>query len=295
MILSGVEQDGDMVDMAALMAQLGVRDLTELRSGLHALADAVSVRQPVAEVIDSALDLDGRSLPLRTYRDAGPGRPLLIWCHGGGYVSGNLDDIDPTCRQLAVRAGVDVVSIGYRLAPEHRYPAGLVDCVAAAEHLRPDAVGGDSAGGGLAAAVAQRVTGIRAQLLLCPWLDATLGLPSVRANSTEDGLNEGALRAFAELYTDDTSDPGASPLHADDLAGTPPAVIVTAELDPLRDDGERYADRLHAAGVVAVVRRWDGEVHGFPGMTAVTPVAGEALQWAADRLRELLDPQEATG
>jgi acetyl esterase len=284
-----------MVDVAALLAQLGVSDLTELRSGLHALADAVSIRQPVAQVVDSVLQLDDRHVALRTYRDGGAGRPLLMWFHGGGYVSGNLDDIDPTCRQLAVRAGVDVVSVSYRLAPEHRFPAALQDCLEAASRLRPDAVGGDSAGGGLAAAVAQRVPGLRAQLLLCPWLDATLGLPSVRANSTDQGLNETGLRAFAELYTDDTSDPGVSPLHAHDLSSAPPAVIVTAELDPLRDDGERYADRLHAAGISAAVRRWDGELHGFPGMTALSPVAGEALQWAADRLRELLDPGDAAG
>jgi acetyl esterase len=282
-----------VLDLEALLQQLGVNDLTQFRAGLTALADAVSVRVPVAEVVDTVLELDGRDLPIRTYRAGGPGRPVLMWFHGGGYVSGDLDAIDPTCRQFAVRAEVDVVSLGYRLAPEHRFPAALEDCVAAVRHLRPDAVGGDSAGGGLAAATAQCVPGLRAQLLLCPWLDGTLGLPSVRANSTAEGLNETALGAFAALYTDDTADPGVSPLHATDVSAVPPAIIVTAELDPLRDDGERYADRLHAAGIDAAVRRWDGQLHGFPGMTAVTPVAGEALQWAADRLRELLHPQVA--
>ena len=136
--------------------------------------------------------------------------------------------------------------------------------------------------------MSQRCPGLKAQLLLCPWLDATLGLPSVRANSSPDGLNEVALRAFAALYTDDPTDAGVSPLHATDLRHAAPAVVVTGGLDPLRDDGERYADRLQTAGVPAWLRRWEGEVHGFPGMTTQTPAAAESLQWAADRLRELL-------
>jgi acetyl esterase len=211
-----------------------------------------------------------------------------MWFHGGGYVSGSLTAIDATCRELAVRAEVDVVSVGYRLAPEHPYPAALDDCLAAAELLRPDALGGDSAGGGLAAAVAQRHAGLRAQVLLCPWLDGTLGLPSIRANSSPDSLNEKALQAFIQLYTDDPADPGVSPLHAVDLQHAPPAVVVTAGLDPLRDDGERYADRLLDAGVKVELRRWEDQVHGFPGMTASTPAAAESLQWAADRLNDLL-------
>jgi acetyl esterase len=154
--------------------------------------------------------------------------------------------------------------------------------------LQPDAVGGDSAGGGLAASVAQRHGGLRAQVLLCPWLDGTLGLPSIRANSAPDSLNEKALQAFIQLYTDDPADAGVSPLHALDLSAAPPAVIVTAGLDPLQDDGERYADRLLEAGVKVELRRWEDQVHGFPGMTASTPAAGESLQWAADRLNDLL-------
>ncbi|MCU1591903.1 MAG: Alpha/beta hydrolase fold-3 domain protein [Frankiales bacterium] len=277
-----------MVDVERLLSDLGAASLVELRAGLEVLAGAVSSRRPVHEVQDGGLDLPGRRLPLRTYRPAAGPRPRLMWFHGGGFVSGSLDAIDATCRQLALRADVEVVSVGYRLAPEHRFPAGLDDCLAAAERLRPDAVGGDSAGGGLAAAVAQRHGGLRAHVLLCPWLDGTLGLPSVRAHSTADGLNESALSAFMQLYTDDPSDPGVSPLHATDHGNASPAVIVTAGLDPLRDDGERYADRLRDAGVTVALRRWEDEQHGFPGMTTVTPAAEESLQWVADRLRELL-------
>jgi acetyl esterase len=275
-------------DADALLRALGVGSLAEMRAGLDALSAAISDRSPVYDVQTGEIEVDGRSIPIRTYRPAPGDLPVLMWFHGGGYVSGSLDAIDPTCRELAVRARVQVVSVGYRLAPEHPFPGGLDDCLEAVRRIRPVAVGGDSAGGGLAAAVAQRQPGLRAQVLLCPWLDGTLTAPSVHANSTPDGLNEAALRTFMQLYADDPTDPGVSPLLANDLAGTPPAVIVTAGRDPLRDDGDTYADRRRSAGVEVHARRWDDEVHGFPGMTAVTPAAGESLQWAADRLRDLL-------
>jgi acetyl esterase len=277
-----------MTDVERLLADLGVTSLREMRAGLEALAAAVSAPPPVYKVEDGELDLPGRRIALRTYQPAPGARAILMWFHGGGYVSGSLTAIDATCRELAVRAEVDVVSVGYRLAPEHPYPAALDDCLAAAELLRPDALGGDSAGGGLAATVAQRHGGLRAQVLLCPWLDGTLALPSIRANSAPDSLNEKALQAFIQLYTDDPSDPGVSPLQATDLSTAAPAVVVTAGLDPLRDDGERYADRLLEAGVKVELRRWEDQVHGFPGMTASTPAAAESLQWAADRLNDLL-------
>jgi len=281
--VAGVEEV-QVSDPEQLLADLGAGSLAEMRAGLDQLAAAVSSARPVASVEDGVV----AGVPVRTYRGGTADRPLLLWFHGGGYVSGSLDAIDPTCRELVIRAEVDVVSVGYRLAPEHPYPAGLDDCLAVASALSPDAVGGDSAGGGLAAVVGQRVAGIRAQVLLCPWLDATLELPSVRLNSTPDGLNEIALRAFAGLYTDAPADAGVSPLHAPDLGLAPPAIVVTAGLDPLRDDGERYIDRLLADGRRAVVRRWDKEIHGFPGMTTVTPAAAESLQWVADQLRALL-------
>jgi acetyl esterase len=279
-----------MPDVARLLRELGVASLEDMRGGLDALSTAVSVRVPVWQVTDGAVDLPGRAVPTRTYRPGPGSRPLLMWFHGGGYVTGTLDAIDPTCRQLALLADVDVVSVGYRLAPEHRYPAGLDDCLLAAERLRPDAVGGDSAGGGLAAVVAQRRTDLKAQVLLCPWLDLSLGLPSVRAyGGSPDGLNETSLHAYAQLYADDPSDPGVSPLHAVEWGRPPAAVIVTAGRDPLRDDGERYGDRLRAAGIPALLRRWEGELHGFPGMTSVTPAAMESLQWVAARLNDLLE------
>jgi acetyl esterase len=276
------------VDVDRVLADLGAGSLTEMRAGLELLSVQVSTLRAVYDVQTSDLELPDRRIAIRTYRTAPGDLPVLMWFHGGGYVSGSLDAIDPTCRELAVRARVNVVSVGYRLAPEHPFPAALHDCLAAADRLQPAAVGGDSAGGGLAAVVAQLHPGLRAQLLLCPWLDGTLSLPSVHANSSPDGLNERALRAYLQLYAGDPLDPRVSALHATDLSQAAPAVIVTAGLDPLRDDGDTYADHLRTAGVPVATRRWDNELHGFPGMTAVSPAADESLQWAADRLRELL-------
>lgn len=279
-----------MADVEQLLRDLGAGSLAQLRAGLDALAATVSTRIPVYDVRDAVLRTTDRDIAIRTYRPAPGDLPVLLWFHGGGYVSGSLDAIDPTCRELAVRTRVQVVSVDYRLAPEHPFPAGLDDCLAAARQLRPHAVGGDSAGGGLAAAVAQRHPGLRAQVLLCPWLDGTLTRPSVRANSTPDGLTDSALRIYLQMYAGDAADPGVSPLRAADVSGVAPAVIVTAGHDPLRDDGDDYAERLRAAGVPVHARRWDDQVHGFPGMTAATPAAAESLQWTADRLREVLTP-----
>ena len=267
-------------------------ELTELRAQLDLFAAAVSVTEPVAQVSDLDLDLGDRVVPLRRYVPDDPDDAVLVWFHGGGYISGTLDAIDPVCRALARRARVSVVSVGYRLAPEHPFPAAFDDCLAAlAEVARVTdrvAVGGDSAGGGLAAAVA-RASGypLQALVLLCPFLDLTLSCPSVRSESAD--LTEEALRGFVSLYGGDPTDPRVSPLLTPDLSGMPPAVVVTAERDPLRDEGEGYAARLVEAGGRAEVRRWDGMVHGFPGMTAQLPEAEQALQWTAERLRALLD------
>lgn len=269
-------------------------DLATMRSGLDAFAAAVSVREPVAAVTDEVLSLPGRELPLRTYRPEGADDAVLVWFHGGGYVSGSVDAIDPVCRSLARRCRLTVVSVGYRLAPEHPFPAAYDDCLAALDHVaRPGmkvALGGDSAGGGLAAAVARASqVPLAALVLLCPFLDATLSGPSVREKGESHGLTEQALLGFVRMYGGDPTDPRVSPLLVPDLRGLPPAVVVTAEHDPLRDEGERYAARIVAAGGAAHVRRWDGMVHGFAGMTADLPEADDALQWTADRLRELLD------
>jgi acetyl esterase len=258
-----------------------IRDLAELRVGLDAFAAAVSRPVPLAHVADGCV----AGVPVREYRAQTGGSEVLVWAHGGGYVSGSLEAIDPVCRALAAKTGLTVLSVDYRLAPEHPFPAGLED-VLAVVRATPGAVavGGDSAGGGLAAAVAPEVPGLRALVLLCPWLDATLASPSVRANSTPDGLSEQTLREFASLYGGDARDPRVSPLLAEDLAGLPSAVVVVAGDDPLRDEAEEYAGRIRAAGGQVELRRWDGVPHGFAGMTALLSEADEALEWAAERL-----------
>jgi acetyl esterase len=267
--------------------------LAEVRAGLDVFAADVSVREPVDVVGDEALDLGDRVLGLRRY---GTGERLLVWFHGGGYVTGSLEAIDPTCRALRNRSGWSVLSVGYRLAPEHPFPAAYDDAVAALEHAfvgaATVAVGGDSAGGGLAAAVARSTSRpLAALVLLCPWLDGTGSCPSVVEKGTDHGLTAASLRAFMDLYGGDPADPRVSPLLAPDLSGMPLTLVVTAEHDPLRDEGELFAARIRAAGREAEARRWDGMIHGFPGMTAETPEAVEALTWVAERLRRL--PQAA--
>ncbi|MCU1675171.1 MAG: hypothetical protein JWN77_3284 [Frankiales bacterium] len=257
-------------------------ELAQLRLGLDAFAAAVSVTEPVECVEDGLVG----GVPVRSY---GTAAQVLVWAHGGGFVSGSLDAIDPVCRALSNRTGLRVVSVGYRLAPEHPFPAALEDVLTVVRGTPGVlAVGGDSAGGGLAAAAAREAPGLRALVLLCPWLDLTLTSPSVLEEGSGAGLTAEALRAFASLYTDQPADPRASPLLAPDLVGLPPVVVVTAEHDPLRDEGERYAARVVAAGGEAVVRRWAGTVHGFAGMTAELAEAAEAQDWVAQRLVEVL-------
>ncbi len=263
--------------------------LAEVRAGLDVFAADVSVREPVDVVTDESLDLGDRVVPLRRYGDSDR---LLVWFHGGGYVTGGLDAIDPTCRALRNRSGWSVLSIGYRLAPEHPFPAAYDDAVAALSHAvglsGTVAVGGDSAGGGLAAAVAASTSvPVSALVLLCPWLDGTGSCASVIEKGDDHGLTAASLRAFMDLYGGDPTDPRVSPLLAPDLSGLPLTLVVTAEHDPLRDEGELFASRIRAAGGAAEARRWDGMIHGFPGMTAEAPEAVEALTWVSDRLRAL--------
>ncbi|MBC7640538.1 MAG: alpha/beta hydrolase, partial [Rhodoferax sp.] len=214
-------------------------------------------------------------VPVRVYRPASQPvtPPLVMFVHGGGWVQGNVRSYDALCAQVAQRVGAVVVSVDYRLAPEHVFPAGLHDAydatLWAVEHagaLGADAarlaVMGDSAGGNLAAAItllARDGAGprIAAQVLFYPATDATLSSPSIQHNANAPILSRADVHGFLGHYRGDADvpDPRLSPLHATDHAGLPPALIQTAELDPLRDDGARYADALRAAGVS--VRRTD--------------------------------------
>ena len=274
-----------------------------------ATGEALGQPEEVARVDDRVLPVVEHDVPVRVYTPVeadGVDAPLLLWLHGGGWVIGDLDTADATARSLAKRSGAVVVSVDYRLAPEHRAPAALDDCQAAltwclenAELLGIDptkvAVGGDSAGGNLAAALCQRVRDefgpqLAFQLLVYPVTDCTMDHPSYAENAEGYFLTRDTMRWFIGHYLGDLDpkDPSVSPLHAADLSGLPPALVITAEMDPLRDEGEAYAAALREAGTPAELIRYDGMIHGFVGMAAMIDDGQEALDVAAGALRAAL-------
>ncbi|MET9517167.1 alpha/beta hydrolase [Streptomyces sp. NPDC002994] len=250
---------------------------------------------PVRE-LDSVSDDVWDGVPIRLYRphsttpDDGP---LIVFFHGGGWVLCDLDTHDGLCRELAARTGAPVVSAGYRLAPEHRFPAAADDAYtvvqqASARWSGPIVVAGDSSGGNLAAVTALRAPeAIAAQLLFYPALDHRLEGVSAAAYATGFFHTTAHMRWYWEQYLGpdgDPSDPHASPGLAPTLTGLPPALIVLADCDPLRDEGLAYARRLAASGVRAEVRLHPGMFHGFLGAAGHLPEADAALDSAADWL-----------
>ena len=258
----------------------------------------------VGAVEDRRVPGPAGEIPVRVYRPVGDGPfPLHVHFHGGGWVIGDLDTHDFDCRELCRGAGCVVVAVDYRLAPEHPFPAAPEDCWAAtcwaAEHAgelgaRPGAitVGGDSAGGNLAAVVAllARDAGgpeIALQLLIYPVVDAAMDRTSFRENGRDYMLTAEGMQWFWNHYCppDARSDPRASPLHAADHSGLPPALILTAEFDPLRDEGEAYAGRLEAAGVPVTLHRLDGLIHGFFSQVRMIPAGRAGIELAVRGLR----------
>lgn len=247
-------------------------------------------------------------VPVRVYRPtraaATPG--LVMFFHGGGWVQGNVRSYDALCAQVSERVGAVVVSVDYRLAPDHVFPAAVhdaYDCTRwATDHAseldidpRRVAVMGDSAGGNLAAAVtlmARDLDGpaIAAQILLYPATDATLASPSIERNANAPILDRSDVVGFLAHYRGgaDTVHPLLSPLHADSHAGLPPALIQTAELDPLRDDGARYAEALRAAGVTVRHTDYVDVPHGFMSFPGAVPCGAQALAEVATVLSEAL-------
>jgi acetyl esterase len=230
---------------------------------------------------------------------------VLVYFHGGGWTIGDLDTHDTLCRELAHRAGCAVVAVDYRLAPEHRFPAAVDDAIAATRWVRDNAallkvdaerlaVGGDSAGGNLAAVVAitARDAGepIAYQLLVYPATDMRCALPSHRSNGQGYLLTVDTIAYFRGHYIDDPlyDDWRASPLLARDLSRLPPALLVTAGLDPLRDEGLAYADRLADAGNAVTQVCFERQIHGFITMGRVIPEASSAVAFAAGELKRAL-------
>jgi acetyl esterase len=262
-------------------------------------------------VEDRVVPGPGGGVPVRVYRPESDAAtlPVLTFFHGGGWVFGNLDSHDHVCRALAHEAGCLVVAVDYRLAPEHKFPAALDDCHAVTDWLAANApelggdgariaVGGDSAGGNLAAAVclAARERGgpaLAFQLLIYPATDHTADTDSLERNAIGYLLTRDAIEWCKYQYlrdAEDARDPLASPLLADDLAGLPPALVQTAEFDPLLDEGTAYAERLAAAGVATEHLTYAGMVHGFVRMGALIDDANTAIADAAARLKAALGP-----
>ena len=292
------------------MAQKETTPLHEL-SPAEARSNEMLVLEPgpaMFAVDDIAIPGPGGDLPLRVYHPHERGRnPGLVWFHGGGWVLGDLDMDDGTCRRIAARAGCAVVSVEYRLAPEAKFPAAPEDCYAAvkwvAEHGtsigvdgRMLAVGGDSVGGTLAAAVClmARDRGgpqIRRQLMVCPVMDRNFTTDSYVECGNSFRPTTHLMHWFWDHYLDDlrdSVDPRAAPLQASDFSGLPPATVITAEYDVLRYEGEQYAARLQNAGVEVTLSRYEGAIHFLVLLADRIDKGVMALDELADALRGAL-------
>ena len=266
---------------------------------------------PDVRAEDRTIDGPAGPIPIRVYRpptDSETTLPVVVFLHGGGWSVGDLDTYDGEARNHAVGAGAVVVSVDYRLAPEHPYPAAVEDSWAATQWVAahagelgvdPDrlAVAGDSAGGNLAAVVAHlaRDAGgppIRFQLLWYPATTWDTSLPSFTENANAPLLGDSAVRGFSRWYVGDLDllDMLATlaPARAEDLTGLPPAYIAVAGYDPLRDDGARYAELLSAAGVPVQLHNAETLIHGYLGYAGVVPAATDAAEWGLSALREAL-------
>jgi acetyl esterase len=300
--------------MAAAPVPWGQVPAAELRAALAANQVPVTPHE-LHRVEDRTIPGPAGDLPVRVYWPTAPGAagsaapPVVVYFHGGGWVICDLDSHDQSVRRLALDTGAIIVSVDYRLAPEHRFPAAADDCYAAtvwtAEHageLGGDpsriAVAGDSAGGNLAAVVAlmakeRNGPALTFQLLIYPVTGIPAdGRPSYTENSEGYMLTHDAMIWFSEQYAatvDDFEHPWFSPTRAKDLTGLPPALVITAGFDPLRDEGEDYGRMLQAAGVACTITRYHGMIHGFFGMDAALDQARVAQLEAAAALTAAFD------
>ncbi len=279
----------------------------QARETIKSMAALGSPPEPIAKVEDSAIPGPAGQIPVRVYTPEGEGPfPLLVYYHGGGWVIGDLDTHEGTCRSISNSAGCIVVSVDYRLAPECKFPAAVEDSYAALQWFAANAtsmngdptriaVGGDSAGGNIAAVVAilardRNGPHLCHQLLIYPVTDVSrLDTDSYRQFAEGYMLTKADMAWFRDLYVrspEDARSPLVSPVLADDLSRLPPALIITGEFDVLRDEGEAYASRLNEAGVPARHSRYSGMIHGFFSMEGVVGRARDAINEAAAALRE---------
>jgi acetyl esterase len=248
--------------------------------------------------VASVEDADANGVPVRVYGPADRELPGFLWLHGGGWVLGSLDSHDRLCRALAARSGCVVVAADYRLAPEDPYPAAVEDAwtatLWASRRFPALAVGGDSAGGHLAAVTSLRARDrsvpLALQVLVYPATDAGCDTPSYAEHAGVPNLTAEAMRWFWQQFCPDErrAEPEASVLRARDLRGVAPALVVTAEYDVLRDEGEAYARRLRDEGVHVTLTRYDGQIHGFLRMPAAIERANEAIDEVAESVRTAL-------
>lgn len=281
----------------------------EARMGIVALARVADTKDvEIGRVEDGQLPGPGGPLPYRSYTPLGASStrlPGIVYFHGGGWVIGNIETHEGVCRMLANASGCRVVSIDYRLAPEHKFPAAIEDCLAAVGWIAAHAgefgidaarlaVAGDSAGANLAAVVCQlaQVAGtpkIALQILLCPCTDAAADTTSRREFAEGYLLERATMDWFVDHYgARDPLDPRLSPLHAADVSGLPPAHIHTAAFDPLRDEGKAFADRLAQAGVPVQYTCHPGMIHNFYALAGAIPYGRVAMQGVGAAIKAAL-------
>ena len=275
----------------------------EARAGSAFFVDLIGAGPDVAVVKDIEIPGPRGAIPARVYKPAPDRVGTVVYYHGGGWVLGCLDEFDAVCQALAVASRARVVSVDYRLAPEHRFPAAVDDAFAAlvrvaARHPgEPIVVAGDSAGGNLAAVSALRAREaggpeIALQVLVYPIVDCDLTRPSyAECSGSELFLNAAEMIWFWDHYTPDEAErrhPYASPIRASDLAGLPPAYVVVAQHDPLRDEGLAYAAALESAGVPVTVARYDDQIHDFFWLVNVMETADRAVAEAGAAIRDAM-------
>lgn len=279
-------------------------DLTieERRQAFSTLAEAYGRGPEMHEVRETTIELADRDIPVRLLVPVSEPVGVMVYFHGGGWVLGGLDDFDALGRKLAARTGYTVALVDYRLAPEHTFPAAHDDALAAARWVPtsgipgadgPLVLGGDSAGGNLALSTALGLRGfgpsVHAMLLVYPTTDTDPTRASYADPDNQLMLTSEAAQWFLSQYlpAGDPADPRLAPLREPRLDGAPPAIIAIAELDPLRDEGEAFAERLRREGRPVRERLFRGQMHGFFQLTNVLPASDTAVEWLADELAAL--------